>query len=420
MVPGAYDLFMPGMKILISGAGIAGPTVAYWLLKAGHTPVLVERAPKFRTGGYMIDFWGIGFDVAERMDLIAALRVAGYRIERIEFVAADGKKRSGFGGNVFQRSLGNRFISIPRGDLASAIYDAVKNDVETIFGDSVASVDQNPRRIEVTFERGRPQSFDLLIGADGLKSTTRAAVFGVDEQIERFLGYYAASFVTSSYPNRDEHTYLSYAAPGRQISRYALRDDRTAFLFVFEKRDQIPGGPVDLAARKQILCETFSRDAWIEWPEIEKRLNECEDLYFDAVSQITLPAWSKGRTVLIGDAAYCPSLLAGEGTSFAMAGAFILAGELGRAGGDYTKAFTAYESCFRPFIERKQKSARSFASSFAPKSRFGLFIRDQVLRLGGIPVVGDFLMGHFVADRFQLPNYEARQQTASRSTGATR
>jgi len=197
---------------------------------------------------------------------------------------------------------------------------------------------------------------------------------------------------------------LSYAAPGRQISRYALREGRTGFLLVFDSPDKFEDPMHDVAAHKQILRETFSPTPWIEWPEIEKHLEACDDLCFDAVSQITLPGWSQGRTALVGDAAYCPSLLAGEGAAFAMAGAYILAAELERAGGDHARAFAAYEHRFRPFIERKQRSARGFASSFAPKTSLGLFVRDQVLRLCAIPVVADFLMRRFVADCFILPD----------------
>ncbi len=393
---------MSRQTILVSGAGIAGTTIAHWLLKRGFEPVLIERAPNFREGGYMIDFWGVGFDVAERMGLIPAIRSAGYLIDRIEFVAADGGRRSFLGGNLFQRTLGDHFISIQRGDLAHAIYRTIEQDIEVIFGDSISKMRQDADGVEVEFERGRPRVFDLVIGADGLHSTVRGAMLGPSEKFERYLGYYAASFVTENYPERQERTYLSYTAPGRQISRYALREDRTAFLFVFESERKIPEAALDPHAQKEILRRTFSRQPWVEWPEIERRLESCEELYFDAVSQISLPCWWNGRVVLVGDSAYCPSLLAGEGTAFGMAGAYILAKELASAGGDYASAFAEYERRFRPFIERKQKSARALASGFAPKTSFGLFVRDWVLRLSAIPAVGDFWMRRFVSDRFAL------------------
>lgn len=393
---------MSRRTVLVSGAGIAGPTLGYWLLKRGITPILIERAPRFREGGYIVDFWGVGFDVAERMGLIPSLRRQGYTFNRIEFVGRNGRRRSAAGGKSFERALGDRFFSIHRGDLARAIYRSMEGEVETLFGDSIAEIRQDADRVWVTFAHGNPRAFDLVIGADGLHSGVRGAVFG-PQDFERYLGYYAASFITSGYPKRKENTYLSYAAPGRQISRYALREDRTAFLFVFESSHRIPEAAHDVHAQKKLLGRTFSRDPWEEWPEIERRLDACDDLYFDAVSQIVLPRWSQGRVALVGDAAYCPSLLAGEGSAFAMAGAYILAREIERADGDYAGAFANYEREFRPFIEAKQKSARAFASSFAPKSNFGLLARDVVLRLGAIPFFTRWIAQRLIADSYTLP-----------------
>jgi 2-polyprenyl-6-methoxyphenol hydroxylase-like FAD-dependent oxidoreductase len=366
--------------------------------------VLIEHAPRFREGGYIIDFWGVGFDVAENMGLIPSLRQVGYIFNSIEFVTKHGKRRSAIGGNSFERALGDRFFSVHRGDLARAIYRSIKGDMETIFGDSIVGIKQDADGALVTFAHGRPRVFDLVIGADGLNSAVRSVVFGPQEKFEQYLGYCAASFIASGYPRRNEHTYLSYAVPGRQISRYGLRDDRTAFLFVFESRHPLLTMAHDMTAQKQLLCQIFSCDPWDEWPEIGGRLEACEDLYFDAVSQIVLPCWSQGRVALVGDAAYCPSLLAGEGAAFAMAGAYILARELEHTGVDYTQAFTNYERQFRPFIEGKQKSARAFASSFAPKSYLGLFLRDQVLRLSAIPAVADWIMHRLVTNSFVLPD----------------
>jgi len=390
--------------VLVSGAGIAGPTIAYWLLRRGFTPILIERAPHFREGGYMIDFWAVGFDVAERMDLIPALRAAGYSINRLAFVTQQGRPRSAVGGKALERAFGARFLSILRGDLANAIYRTVQHDVEAIFDDSIVEVNQSAKGVEVRFERGSPRAFDLVVGADGLNSAVRAAGFGPREKFEHYLGYYAASFITFGYPRRDEHTYLSYAAPGCQISRYALRDDRTAFFFVFERENPFTELPHDIVMQKEILRERFSHRPWIEWPEIERHLEACDDLYFEPVSQIIMPRWSQERIVLIGDAAYCPSLLAGEGAAFAMAGAYILAAELNRARGDYGRAFAEYERRFRPFIERKQEIARGFARSFAPKTSFGLFVRDQIIRFTAIPLLGDLLMRRFLGDQFILPD----------------
>ena len=391
-------------SVLISGAGIAGPTLAYWLRCRGFEPMLVERAAQFREGGYMVDFWGIGYDVAERMDLISRLRDVGYLIDRVKFVNERGCTRSGFDAEIVRRALGNRFFSLPRGDLAKAIFETVADEIETIFGDTVTAIREDPAGVDVQFEHGQSRRFDLVAGGDGLHSAVRHIVWGAENESEKYLGYYCASFITTNYPHREEQTYTSYAEPGRQISRYALRGGRTAFLFIFAREGPLKRSH-DLATAKRILQETFEHDRWIEVPEILRRLEACEDLYFDSVSQIRMPAWSKGRVVLVGDAAYCPSLLSGEGAGFALAGAYLLAGELQRAGGDHMPAYRVYEERFRNFIERKQRSAEQFASSFTPKTRLGLFVRDLVLRSTSISVVNNWLMDRFVIDQFELPDY---------------
>jgi 2-polyprenyl-6-methoxyphenol hydroxylase-like FAD-dependent oxidoreductase len=259
----------------------------------------------------------------------------------------------------------------------------------------------------VTFKSGSAREFDLVVGAGGLHSVVRSLAFPTGSAAERYLGYYAAAFVTKGYSKREEHIYLSYAAPGRQVSRFALRDGQTGFLLVFAKDERVPRWETGIEEQKAVLRAIFSRDSWIEWPEIEQHLMAARDLYFDAVSQIEMPVWSSGRVALVGDAAHGPSLLAGEGSAFAMAGAYILAGELERAKGNYAHAFAEYERKFRPFIVRKQKMARAFAASFTPKTSLGLVVRDIVLHLAAIPAVADYLMRSFVSDRYSLPTYEA-------------
>ena len=392
------------MRILISGAGIAGPTLAYWLLQYGHEPVIIERARAFRGGGYMIDFWGPGFKVAERMGLMPRVREVGYRIDEIKFVDRKGRTRSSLDATKIYQGLASRFISLPRGDLAEAIFDPIADNVEVIFGDSIATLREDADGVEATFRNGQPRHFDLAVGCDGLHSAVRREIFGAEDRFEKYLGYYAASFITEGYPHRDEKKYISFTAPGSQISRYALRGDRTAFLFVFAHRKKLPD-EISTREAKRILAQRFRQTDWSETPEILARLETATELYFDSVSQIRMPRWSKGRVALVGDAAHCPSLLAGEGASFAMAGAYILAGELDRAAGNYAIAFQNYENCFRDFIVTKQKAAEDFAGSFTPRTRFGIFVRDQVLRLSAIPFVADWLMRRFITDDFELPVY---------------
>jgi 2-polyprenyl-6-methoxyphenol hydroxylase-like FAD-dependent oxidoreductase len=303
-------------SVLISGAGIAGPALAYWLQNWGFEPVLIERAAQFREGGYMIDFWGVGFDVVERMNLIPHLRDVGYLIDRVKFVDERGRTRSGFNAEMLRRTLGNRFFSLPRGDLARAIFDTVADKIETIFGDCVTAIHENPDGVDVQFEHGHTRRFDLVAGCDGLHSAVRQIAWGQEKEFEKYLGYYCASFITANYPHREERAYTSYAEPGRQISRYALRGGRTAFFLMFARGQPPLSRSPDQAYAKATLREMFEHDRWTEVPEILQRLETCDDVYFDSVSQIRMPEWSKGRIVLVGDAAYCPSLLSGRRRRF--------------------------------------------------------------------------------------------------------
>jgi 2-polyprenyl-6-methoxyphenol hydroxylase-like FAD-dependent oxidoreductase len=319
-------------------------------------------------------------------------------------VDEDGQPLSGFDAATFRRALGDRFFTVARGDLARVIFDQVEDGVETLYSTSVEAVRQDGPRICVTLSGGREREFDLVVGADGLRSRVRECVFGSDERFERYLGYGASSFVADDYPHRDEGSFLSFARPGRQISRYALRGGRSAFLFVFAHDGPLQVGRHDVAAQKRLLRERFGAYGW-ESAEILARLDEARDLYFDAVSQVQAPTWSVGRVVLVGDAAYCPSLLSGAGAAFAMLGARVLAGELARAPGDVVGALAAYERRLRPFMERQQRRAVRFASSFAPRSALGLWVRNSALKLMRNETIAAWYAHRAFQTRFELPRY---------------
>jgi 2-polyprenyl-6-methoxyphenol hydroxylase-like FAD-dependent oxidoreductase len=395
---------MKNHKVLISGAGIAGPTLAYWLQEYGFEPTLVERAPALREGGYIIDFWGLGFDVAEKMGLLPGLRKTGYAVDEVRLVDDEGKRIGGFTVGAFKATGGDRYLSVLRSDLAKLIFESLEGRVRTIFGDSIEAIEQDDAGARVTFRHSAAERFDIVVGAGGLHSPVRRLLFGPESRFEKYLGYYAASFSVDGYPRRDPNAYVSYAAPGRQVSRYSLRGDRTVFFFAFSADDRLPAGPAELGRQKGILRETFGRDRW-ECPDILAALDDCSELYFDSVSQIRMGAWSRGRVALVGDACFCPSLLAGQGSALAMTGAYILAGELKKAGGDYQAAFRSYENMLGPFMARKQRAGESFASSFAPKTTFGIFLRNQVTRLMSIPFVANLAMGRLLADPLTLPAY---------------
>lgn len=393
---------MRARTVLIVGAGVAGPSLAWWLRRAGFTPTLVEQAPALRTGGYLIDFWGVGYDVAERMGLLPRLHEVGYDIDELRIVDSHGRRRATLQVEVIRKVTKGRYVSLMRSDLSRAIYDLLGGEVETLFGDTVTRLDEDREGVEVTFRHAAPRRFDLVVGAGGLHSVVRQLIFGPDHRFERYLRYCTAAFTAEGYPHRDEGVYLSHSAPGRQAARYALRDGRSAFFFIFAA-DQPPAvAPHDLPGQRAVLHRLFGGTGW-EADEFLAAMDTATDLYFDRVAQAVVPAWSRGRIALLGDAAYSPSLLAGQGSAFAMTGAQVLAHELAAADGDHRVAFPAYERRFRPFVEAKQRSAARFGGWFAPRSRPGLWLRDQVTRLLNVPVIGELLAGGTLSDRFTLP-----------------
>ncbi|MBY5447504.1 FAD-binding domain [Rhizobium leguminosarum] len=391
------------MKVGINGAGIAGPTLAYWLRHYGHEPVLVEQAPRLRSGGYVVDFWGAGYDVASMMGLRPRLHELGYDVEQVRFVGSEGQQCSAFSTDAIRRKLGGRFVSLKRSDLAAVIYAALDGKVETIFDDSIAMIDEGSAGVHVCFNRHGDETFDLVVGADGLHSRVRELQFGPVDQFEVYLGYKAAAFELQGYPLRDERTYVSYAEPGRQISRFSMGDGWTLFLLVY--KDPNSDIPLTHVGRKKALRDAFGDAGW-ECPQILKRMDDTEEMYFDRVSQIQMPSWTKGRTALVGDAAACVSLLAGEGSGLAMSEAFVLAGELARAQNNPLAGLANYQTRMMPFLQDRQRAARRFASSFVPKSTFGITVRNIISSLFGFPVVGDFLLGRLLRSNLDLPRYD--------------
>ncbi|OBK34241.1 hypothetical protein A5658_11525 [Mycobacterium sp. 1245111.1] len=386
------------MRIAISGAGVAGAALAHWLHRTGHDPTLIEQAPQFRTGGYMIDFWGVGYQVAQRMGIEDSIRAAGYEVELLRSVGSRGQVMAEVHIETFRRMFGDDLIGLPRGDLAAEIYATIDNKVETIFGDSIATVDAHSEGVRLTFEHGAPRDFDLLIGADGLHSNVRRLVFGPDEDFEHYLGCKVAACMVGGYRPRDDLVYLTYGSPGRQLGRFALRGDRTMLLFIF----RAPHDSAGVSPKDQLRNE-FSDAGW-ESRDFLAALDDVDDLYFDVVSQVRMDDWSRDRVVLIGDAAGCISLLGGEGTGLAITEAYVLAGELARAGADYSRAFEAYQSLMRPVIKTKQANAKRYISFFTTRTRFGLWFRNMAMRMADFGPLATLFAGA-ARDDFPLPEY---------------
>jgi 2-polyprenyl-6-methoxyphenol hydroxylase-like FAD-dependent oxidoreductase len=395
---------MSRKTVLISGLGIAGPTLAFWLKVAGFQPTLVEHAPLLRSGGYVIDFWGLGYGIAERMGLGEEISRTGYHIREMRIVNKQGKRVAGFGTKAFLELTGGRYVTIARSALSRLLVDSIKYSTEIIFGDEICGLWEREDCVEVQFGQGSKRSFDLVVGADGLHSKVRRLIFGPQDRFEKQLGYVVAAFETIGYRPRDEGVYVLYSDPGRMVGRVTLRDDRTLFLFVFTVEDTALATPPGPLAQKAMLRARFRDKAW-ECPQIVDALDHINDLYFDRVSQIRMPKWSQGRIALVGDAAYCVSLVAGQGSALAMTGAYVLAGELAKASGRHMEGFANYERVLRDFIDAKQRGAERFAGAFAPKTWWGLFLRNQVIRAAAIPGIARLAFGRDIVDKLRLPDY---------------
>jgi 2-polyprenyl-6-methoxyphenol hydroxylase-like FAD-dependent oxidoreductase len=388
------------LEVLIVGAGIAGPTLAYWLQRAGYEPTLAERSPELRRGGYIVDFWGAGFDVADRMGIVPEVMRLGYHLGEVRQVDDDGQRITAFDPELFVRGTSGRYVSVARSDLAAIIYGALGGRVETILGDSVRALDDDGVRVRVVFDSGTVRDFDLVIGADGLHSQVRRLVFGPTERFEKYLGITVAAFDLEGYRPRDELVAVMHTKVGYQVTRLSLRDDLTMFLFTVVDDGSVANHEAD--AQRAALRARLADAGW-EIPAILERMDDAKTFYCDRVSQIQMPSWTRGRVAVLGDAAACVSLLAGQGSALAMVEAYVLAAELAQARGNHVQAFARYEQRLMPFLRSKQKAAVRLAPAFAPRSRVQLFLRNSVVRLFSVPFVARLAMGNSLRDAIELP-----------------
>jgi 2-polyprenyl-6-methoxyphenol hydroxylase-like FAD-dependent oxidoreductase len=395
---------MDNRNILISGAGIAGVTLAYWLKKFGFNPTIVEHAPKLREGGYAIDFWGAGFDVAERMGILPDLNKADLKISEVTVVDERGKRKCGINYVKLKKLMKGRAFTLFRSDLSKIIYNNLEKNIEIIFSDSITNIEQSTTNITVTFRSGKIRDFHLAIGADGLHSIVRELVFGDESQFENFFGYYTSSY-TIAENMIDRNAFLMYNTPGKQAAIYSTGESKkTTAFFIFSSPQKISYSHHDIEAQKQILRNEFLGIGW-RCPDLLSKMDTAPDFYFDVVSQIRMSNWSKDRVALVGDACDCPSLLSGQGSTLAMVGAYVLAGELKEANGNYKTAFERYEYIFKPFITDKQNTAQGFAKSFVPQSKFGIWTRNIGIKLMSLDLISKMFVKPFMDNKLNLKIY---------------
>lgn len=348
---------MKNKNVLISGAGVAGLTLAFWLKRYGFNPTLIERHPSLRTGGYKIDLRGVALEILKRMGIYATIVEQRTAIKHALCIDRQGNKVSQMSADFCGTRLEGVDLEIMRGNLCVIIKEAV-GEIECLYGDSITQLTEYPNYVSVEFENNEPRNFDLVIGADGLHSTVRRLVFGDESQFLKEFGVYVSVFSISNFLNL-EACEVEYHSPQRFINVYKDRNDlqtKAALAFFLKKsfRSRDPN------EQKKIIEKVFADSGW-EMPRILAEMKQSPDFYFDLMAQIHMPSWSQKRVVLVGDAAYSATPMSGQGTSIAIAGAYVLAGELAQAQGDYKQAFRAYEELVRPFAHKNQALAKMSA-----------------------------------------------------------
>ncbi|MCQ4045563.1 FAD-dependent monooxygenase [Streptantibioticus rubrisoli] len=349
---------MENVNVLISGASVGGPALAYFLNRYGFNVTVVERAPHLRPGGQAIDVRAAALDVVEQMGVLDEMRRLRTDIRGMSIVDASGKElyrttEHTFTGGV----IANSDVEILRDDLCSLIYEAGGDGIEYLFDDSITSITQDEHTTRVTFENRAPRDFDIVVGADGLHSNVRRLVFGPESQFIHHLGgSYMGVFTAPNFLDLD-HWQVYHQNEGAGGIIMSVRDDTELRVYAgFFAEEPLDYDYRDLAAQKRIIADRLANAGW-EFPNALKYMWDAPDFHFDSASQIRMDSWSRGSVVLLGDAGYCGSPLSGQGTSMALIGAYVLAGELKAAGGDHVAAFAAYEKELRGFIERNQDIA---------------------------------------------------------------
>ncbi|GAA2141316.1 FAD-dependent monooxygenase [Actinomadura napierensis] len=350
---------MENTKVLISGASIGGPALAYWLKRYGFDVTIVEVTDGLRAGGQAIDVRGPALEVAERMGVLNRIREERVEMRGMSMVDGDGKElyRSEEH-TITSGDLDSPDIEILRDDLSRILADAAGDGVEYLFGDSIAALEQDDDGVHVTFRSGTTRTFDLVVGADGAHSNTRRLVFGPEERFISHLGTYLGVWTAPNFLGLDRWQ-VFHQMPGSSWGGgvMSVRGNEEVRVYLgFESEQPIDYDYRDFAAQKKILADALEGGGW-ELPRLLDTMWDAPDFHFDSMAQIHMDSWSEGRVVLLGDAGYCGSPLSGQGTSMAMVGAYVLAGELKAADGDHRAAFAGYERELRGYVAANQQLA---------------------------------------------------------------
>ena len=350
---------MTTSTVLVSGASIAGPALAYWLDRYGFSVTVVERAPSLRPGGFAVDFRGdVHLGVLDQMGLTDQLRAQQTNMGDFCRVDATGRVTG-----RLPPFFTSGDLELDRGDISAILYAAARNHVEYRFGDEIAALTPHADRVDVTFASGDSAHYDLVIGADGLHSALRAMVFGPHERFVRHLGHVLAFY---SVPNEFglDRWLLEHQDPesGRSVLLRPFQDATRAMAMFYFAAADFDVDHRDVAAQKVLLRERMAGLGWLT-PGVLAHLDDTPDFYLDQVAQVVMDRWSSGRVGLLGDAAFSSSPMSGQGTGLALVGAYVMAGELAATGWDPAAGFARYEARMRSFVEANQEIGRLNARS---------------------------------------------------------
>ncbi|MFE3653230.1 FAD-dependent monooxygenase [Streptomyces sp. NPDC059152] len=381
--------------VLISGASIAGPALAYWLARYGFHPTVVEVAPTLRGGGFAVDFRGAAhLTVLQRMDVLDRIRQRRTAGSPMAFIDARGEQVASMppefaGGDIeilrseLSRVLYNHTHPTSQAPSSPPPSSSSPPSTEYLFGDSLTSLTESADGVHVTFERAAPRTFDLVIGADGLHSTVRRLAFGPEEQFVSHLGYYVAGWdlPPTAAPDLAARA-VGYNEPGRlaTVGRVPRRADAASYrgeTFCVFASERLGHDRRDPQAQRKALTQAYEGAGW-RTTELIGTVWDADDLYFDSISRVDVPTWSTGRIALLGDAAY-GATVGGMGTGSAVVGAYVLAGELATAAGDHRQAFARYEEKLRPYVTRCQEGGRAAGEFLAPLTQEAITARNAAL-----------------------------------------
>ena len=360
-------------RILISGASIAGLTLAHWLGRHGFRPVIVERAAALRSGGNGVDVRGQAGEVADRMGIMPRVRALTADVLGIKFVDAADRAVA----RVDMRTLDPSSVEIMRGDLVALLREVT--DVEILFGDSVRGLEQDDDGVTVAFEKAPARRFDLVAGADGMHSQVRRLAFGPEEEFVRHKDHYFA-FANADAALGEDRWVTMFNTPGRMAGIYRSGNHAQAKAYLAFRSAPLNYDTRDISSQKRLVTDAFrNQTSWRTRELLDSALAD-PDFYFDACAQVQMTSWSAGRVVLTGDAAWCPSPAAGAGAELALVGAYSLAGELAAASGDYRSAFNRYDAALRPLVAVRQQIGPNIRLML-PRTEIGRRVRNTLVRL---------------------------------------